>query len=136
MVDEQGPQEMLDVRSDDDVVRARRLARERAITAGLRLVDQTKLITAVSELARNMTRYAGGGTVTLSTVAAGSRLGVRATFSDEGPGIADVERAMVNGYTTGNGLGLGLGGAKRLVHEFSLDTEPGRGTTVTVIMWG
>ena len=106
------------------------------MAAGLRLVDQTKLITAVSELARNMTRYAGGGTVTLSTVADGGRRGVRAKFSDDGPGIVDVEQAMQNGYTTGTGLGLGLGGAKRLVHEFTLDTQPGRGTTVTVIMWG
>jgi serine/threonine-protein kinase RsbT len=135
-VDEQGPPEPLEVRSDDDVVRARRSARERAVTAGLRLVDQTKLITAVSELARNMTRYAGGGTVTLSIVADRGRSGVRAVFADEGPGIPDVDQAMLNGYTTGTGLGLGLGGAKRLVHEFDLETEPGRGTTVTVIMWG
>jgi len=135
-VDEQGPPELLEVRSDDDIVRARRSARERAVTAGLRLVDQTKLITAVSELARNMTRYAGGGTVSLSIVGDGSRRGVRASFVDEGPGIPDVEQAMSNGFTTGTGLGLGLGGAKRLVHEFRLDTEPGQGTTVTVIMWG
>jgi serine/threonine-protein kinase RsbT len=135
-VDEQGPPEPLEVRSDDDVVRARRSARERAVTAGLRLVDQTKLITAVSELARNMTRYAGGGTVTLSIVADRGRRGVRAIFTDQGPGIPDIEQAMRNGYTTGAGLGLGLGGAKRLVHEFDLDTEPGRGTTVTVTMWG
>jgi serine/threonine-protein kinase RsbT len=135
-VDEQGPPEPLEVRSDDDVVRARRSARERAVTAGLRLVDQTKLITAVSELARNMTRYAGGGTVTLSIVADRGRRGVRAIFTDQGPGIPDIEQAMRNGYTTGAGLGLGLGGAKRLVHEFDLETEPGRGTTVTVTMWG
>jgi serine/threonine-protein kinase RsbT len=136
VVDEQGPPELLEVRSDDDIVRARRSARERAVTAGLRLVDQTKLITAVSELARNMTRYAGGGTVTLSIVADRGRRGVRAIFTDQGPGIPDIEQAMRNGYTTGAGLGLGLGGAKRLVHEFDLDTEPGRGTTVTVTMWG
>jgi serine/threonine-protein kinase RsbT len=135
-VEEQGPPELLDVRSDDDVVRARRSARERAVAAGLRLVDQTKLITAVSELARNMTRYAGGGTVTLSSVRDGARAGVRAAFSDQGPGIPDVEEAMRNGFTTGNGLGLGLGGAKRLVHEFAIETAPGAGTTVTVIMWG
>jgi serine/threonine-protein kinase RsbT len=135
-VDEKGPAELLDVRSDDDVVRARRAAREVAITAGLRLVDQTKFITAVSELARNMTRYAGGGEIALAIVRDGGRRGVEATFADQGPGIEDVERAMRNGFTTGNGLGLGLGGAKRLVHEFRIDTAPGSGTRVTVIMWG
>jgi len=135
-VDEQGPAELLEVRTDDDVVRARRAARERAVSVGLRLVDQTKLITAVSELARNMTRYAGGGTVALSIVHDGGRSGVRAAFVDEGPGIADVGEAMRNGYTTGTGLGLGLGGAKRLVHEFTIETDPGHGTTVTVVMWG
>jgi serine/threonine-protein kinase RsbT len=135
-VDDQRQAELLEVRTDDDIVRARRSARERAVAAGLRLVDQTKLITAVSELARNMTRYAGGGTVALSTVRDGGRRGVRAAFADTGPGIPDVGEAMRNGYTTGTGLGLGLGGAKRLVHEFTIETEPGQGTTVTVIMWG
>jgi serine/threonine-protein kinase RsbT len=135
-VDEKGPPELLDVRSDDDVVRARRIARELATSAGLRLVDQTKFITAVSELARNMTRYAGGGEIELAVVRNGGRRGVEAIFADQGPGIEDVERAMRNGFTTGNGLGLGLGGAKRLVHEFSIDTAPGIGTRVTVIMWG
>lgn len=135
-MDEKGPPELLDVRSDDDVVRARRVARELATSAGLRLVDQTKFITAVSELARNMTRYAGGGEIELAVVRNGGRRGVEAIFADQGPGIEDVERAMRNGFTTGNGLGLGLGGAKRLVHEFSIDTAPGSGTRVTVIMWG
>jgi serine/threonine-protein kinase RsbT len=135
-VQEQGPPELFEVRSDDDIVRARRLARERAVAAGLRLVDQTKLITAVSELARNMTRYAGGGTVGLSVVENGTRRGVRASFQDDGPGIADIAEAMRNGYTTGSGLGLGLGGAKRLVHEFDIESTPGQGTSVTVIMWG
>jgi serine/threonine-protein kinase RsbT len=135
-VDEQGPAELLEVHTDDDIVRARRSARERAVAAGLRLVDQTKLITAVSELARNMTRYAGGGTVALSTVRDRGRQGVRAKFVDTGPGIANIEEAMRNGYTTGNGLGLGLGGAKRLVHEFDIETASGHGTTVTVVMWG
>jgi serine/threonine-protein kinase RsbT len=134
-VDEQQQPELLEVRGDDDIVRARRFTRERAVGAGLRLVDQTKLITAVSELARNMTRYAGGGTVALSSVRDGTRRGVRAAFVDKGPGIPDVEEAMRNGYSTGTGLGLGLGGAKRLVHEFTIETEPGQGTTVTVIMW-
>lgn len=136
MVNDQEAAELLEVRSDDDIVRARRSARERAVLAGLRLVDQTKLITAVSELARNMTRYAGGGTVELSLVSDSGRRGVRAAFADQGPGIADVDEAMRNGYTTGTGLGLGLGGAKRLVHEFTIETGPGRGTTVTVVMWG
>lgn len=135
-VDRSGEEELLEVRGDDDIVRARRSTREVAIAAGLRLVDQTKLITAVSELARNMSRYAGGGFVALAVVNASGRRGVRATFTDQGPGIDDVERAMRNGFTTGNGLGLGLGGAKRLVHEFHLETEPGQGTKITVIMWG
>lgn len=135
-MDEAGPSERLDVRSDDDVVRARRAAREKAISAGLRLVDQTKFITAVSELARNMTRYAGGGEIELAVVRNGGRRGVEARFVDQGPGIEDVERAMRNGFTTGTGLGLGLGGAKRLVHDFRIDTAAGKGTRVTVIMWG
>lgn len=135
-MDEKGSAERLDVRSDDDVVRARRVARELAISAGLRLVDQTKFITAVSELARNMTRYAGGGEIELAVVRNGGRRGVEAIFADQGPGIEDVERAMRNGFTTGNGLGLGLGGAKRLVHEFAIETAPGSGTRVTVVMWG
>jgi serine/threonine-protein kinase RsbT len=128
--------ETVEVRNDDDVVRARRAARELAGEAGLRLVDETKLITAVSELARNMTRYAGGGVVTVTVLADGRRRGVRAVFVDEGPGIPDLEQAMRNGYTTGTGLGLGLGGAKRLVHEFEIDSVVGRGTTITVLMWG
>lgn len=135
-VDEKTSSEVLEVRSDDDVVRARRVAREVAVAGGLRLVDQTKLITAVSELARNMTRYAGGGEVAIAVVREAGRRGVEAIFTDQGPGIEDVERAMRNGFTTGNGLGLGLGGAKRLVHEFKLETAPGTGTRVTVIMWG
>jgi serine/threonine-protein kinase RsbT len=135
-VDERSEVELLDVNSDDDIVRARRSAREVAVAAGLRLVDQTKLITAVSELARNMTRYAGGGVVRIAVVRRGGRRGVEATFTDEGPGIEDIERAMRNGFTTGNGLGLGLGGARRLVHDFTLETEPGTGTKITVVMWG
>lgn len=132
-----GGSESIAIRADEDVVRARRLAREIAASAGLRLVDQTKLITAVSELARNMTRYAGGGTVAIGTVReANGRHGVRAVFTDKGPGIADLEQAMRNGFTTGNGLGLGLGGAKRLVHDFKIDTAPGAGTTIEVVMWG
>jgi serine/threonine-protein kinase RsbT len=136
VVDDPAVAERLEVRSDDDIVRARRSARELAVTAGLRLVDQTKLITAVSELARNMTRYAGGGMVEMSVLSDGGRRGVRAAFMDQGPGIPDVEAAMRNGYTTGTGLGLGLGGAKRLVQEFEIETAPGHGTTVTVVMWG
>lgn len=135
-MDERSEVELLDVNSDDDIVRARRSAREVAVAAGLRLVDQTKLITAVSELARNMTRYAGGGVVRIAVVRRGGRRGVEATFTDEGPGIEDIERAMRNGFTTGNGLGLGLGGARRLVHDFTLETEPGTGTKITVVMWG
>ena len=128
--------ETLEVLTEHDVVRARHVVRDLAIAAGLRLVDQTKLITAASELARNMTRYGGGGLVTVCLLNGAGRRGVRAVFADEGPGIPDVELAMRNGYSTGNGLGLGLGGAKRLVSEFDIQTTPGRGTTVTVAMWG
>ncbi len=127
--------ESIEVQTEHDVVRARHAVRDLAIAVGLRLVDQTKLITAASELARNMTRYAGGGVVTLSVLDDGARQGVRAVFADEGPGIPDLELAMRNGYTTGDGLGLGLGGAKRLVNDFDIQTTPGRGTTVTVAMW-
>ena len=114
---------------------ARHLARDLAIACGLRLVDQTKLVTAVSELARNTVVYGGGGTMTARVIDEDGRAGVELVFRDRGPGITDVERAMTDGYSTGAGLGLGLGGARRLVHEFSLDSAAGEGTTVRVVRW-
>ncbi|MFJ8043331.1 anti-sigma regulatory factor [Kitasatospora sp. NPDC096147] len=123
------------VRSNDDVVRARQSVRVLAQRCGLSLVDQTKLVTAASELARNTLVYGGGGTLRAGLVRQGARLGVRAVFEDHGPGIPDVELALTDGWTSGSGLGLGLSGARRLVDDFELDTEAGRGTLVSVTKW-
>ncbi|MEU3186742.1 anti-sigma regulatory factor [Streptomyces sp. NPDC006923] len=120
---------------NDDVVRARQLARVLSQRCKLSLVDQTKFITAASELARNTLVYGGGGVLRAGLVRKNGRLGVAAVFEDSGPGIPDIELAMTDGWTSGGGLGLGLSGARRLVDEFALDTEAGRGTTVTVIKW-
>jgi serine/threonine-protein kinase RsbT len=128
--DEQRP-----VADDHDVVAVRRTVREWAIAAGFSLVDQTKIVTAASELARNALQYGGGGTVRLQALNDGPKRGLRLTFEDQGPGIPDVERALMDGFTTGGGLGLGLGGAKRLVHEFELDSRPDAGTRVTITRW-
>jgi serine/threonine-protein kinase RsbT len=127
--------ETIVVRTSDDVVRARQAVRARAIEAGFGIVDQTKLVTAASEVARNTVDYGGGGTLRIEIVREGSRRGVQLTFSDNGPGIADIKQAMTDGYTTGGGLGLGLGGAKRLSNEFTIDSAPGKGTTVTLARW-
>jgi serine/threonine-protein kinase RsbT len=126
--------ERLDIRSTQDVVRVRQRVRELAIEAGLSLVDQTKIVTAASELARNTLDYAGGGTVQMEVVN-GAYRGVRLIFEDQGPGIKDVEAALRDGFTTGDGLGLGLGGAKRLSNEFKIDTAVGKGTRVTIARW-
>lgn len=120
---------------NDDVVRARQLVRKLAQRSKLSLVDQTKLITAASELARNTFVYGGGGEVKAGLVRDGGRLGVAAVFHDSGPGIPDIDLAMTDGWTSGGGLGLGLSGSRRLVDEFRLDTEAGRGTTVTIVKW-
>jgi len=125
----------LPVRTSDDVVRVRQAVRARAVAAGFSLVDQTKIITAASEIARNTVDYGGGGTVRIETLRNGQRRGVRLTFADHGPGIADLKLAMTDGYTSGNGLGLGLSGAKRLVNEFDVTSAPGQGTTVTLARW-
>jgi serine/threonine-protein kinase RsbT len=117
------------------VVRARRRIRELTQEAGLRLVDQTKFVTAVSELARNTFVHGGGGEVVFGVTQVGTRIGVWAEFRDEGPGIASVEDSLRDGVSTGGGLGLGLGGAKRLVHEFDIRSAPGQGTKVRVIKW-
>jgi serine/threonine-protein kinase RsbT len=127
--------EPIPLRADEDVVRARHRARELAQKAGLRLVDQTKLVTAVSELARNTVIHGGGGTVTAGLVSNATRTGVYATFEDDGPGIPDVALALTDGYSTGSGLGLGLGGAKRLVNEFELRARDEGGTFVRVVTW-
>jgi serine/threonine-protein kinase RsbT len=122
------------VASESDIVMVRRRVRELASQVGLSLVDQTKLVTAASELARNTLVYGGGGTLLLESLN-GPRTGVRLTFTDEGPGIPDLELALRDGFTTGNGLGLGLGGAKRLVNEFAIQSTAGIGTKVAVTRW-
>ena len=123
------------VRSDEDIVGVRRAVREWSIAAGFSLVDQTKMVTAASELARNALEYGGGGTVELEFLNDGRKRGLRLVFEDQGPGIADLELALRDGFTTGSGLGLGLGGAKRLVNQFEIDSAPGKGTRVAVTRW-
>jgi serine/threonine-protein kinase RsbT len=125
----------LDIRSSEDVVRVRQAVRALAIRTGLTLVDQTKVVTAASELARNALDYGGGGVVTLERVMNGARPGVRLIFEDQGPGIPDIDLALKDGYTTGGGLGLGLSGAKRLSSEFYIRSTPGEGTQVIIIRW-
>lgn len=125
----------LSIRTSDDVVRVRQETRTRAVEIGLGLVDQTKIVTAASELARNTLDYGGGGTARLQIVQNGPRKGLRLTFEDRGPGIPDIELALKDGYTTGNGLGLGLSGAKRLSNEFELESKVGEGTRVSITRW-
>lgn len=127
--------EIVRVLSGDDVVHVRRVVRGMAVGAGFSLVDQTKIVTAASEIARNTVDYGGGGSMLAEVVREGARKGLRMVFSDNGPGIANLELAMTDGYTSGNGLGLGLTGAKRLSSEFDIQTGPGRGTVVTLIRW-
>ncbi|MFL5851716.1 MAG: anti-sigma regulatory factor [Solirubrobacteraceae bacterium] len=124
------------IRSDDDVVAARREARELAASLGFEPTDLTLLATAISEVARNITAYAGEGEIVVSVRYNGGRLGIRVVARDAGPGIDDVDLALRDGYSTGEGLGLGLPGARRLVDEFAIDTAPGRGTVVTMVKWG
>lgn len=123
------------VRTEQDVVLARQQVRKLAVACGLRLVDQTKLVTAASELARNTVIYGGGGDMEWETLEDGTRKGIRLVFRDEGPGISDMKLAMTDGWTSGGGLGLGLTGARRLVDEFSLESAPGSGTRVTICKW-
>jgi serine/threonine-protein kinase RsbT len=127
--------EILPIRSSEDIVRIRQAVRTMALEIGLSLVDQTKVITAASEIARNTLDYGGGGEATIEIVSTGLRKGLRLLFVDEGPGIADMQRAMTDGYTTGKGLGLGLSGAKRLVNEFEIESEVGKGTRITLVRW-
>jgi len=116
-------------------VLVRQAVRAAAVDLRFSLVDQTKIVTAASELGRNTLDYGGGGTVRLQVLQDGGRRGIRLTFEDKGPGITDIERALKDGYTTGGGLGLGLGGARRLSNEFSIDSRPGEGTRVTIARW-
>jgi serine/threonine-protein kinase RsbT len=125
----------LDIRSSDDVVLVRQAVRKWSTELGFSLVDQTKMITAASELARNTVDHASGGSVRLESLAEGIRKGLRLTFEDHGPGIADIELALTDGYTTGKGMGLGLSGSKRLVNEFEIDSRPGEGTRVIITRW-
>ena len=123
------------ISTPENVVGVRQAVRQRAVELGFNLVDQTKIVTAASELARNTLQYGGGGTLRIEEVLQGPRRGIRLVFEDNGPGIANVELAMKDGYTTGNGLGLGLSGAKRLSNEFSIESHPGEGTRVTIVRW-
>lgn len=126
----------LPIQASDDVVRVRQQVRAMAVTAGMSLIDQTKVVTAASELARNTLIHGGGGTAQVEVVkSAAGRAGVRVAFSDDGPGIADLDLALTDGWTSGSGLGLGLSGARRLVDEFELASGPGSGTRVVVTKW-
>lgn len=126
--------ENVPVRTEPDVVAVRRRVREVAIRLGFSLVDQTKVVTAASELARNTIIYGGGGAMQMETLN-GPRTGLRLTFEDQGPGIPDIDLALRDGFTTGPGLGLGLGGAKRLVNDFEIVSKVGEGTKVTIVRW-
>ena len=126
---------VLAIRTSEDIVRMRQLVREHAIAQGFSLVDQTKVVTAASELARNILNYAGNGQLAIELVANGGRKGLKLVFSDKGPGIPDIELAMKDGYTTGGGMGLGLGGSKRLASEFHIESQVGAGTRVSLTRW-
>ena len=127
--------DLMPILTPEDVVRVRREVRTQAIAVGFSLVDQTKIITAASELARNAVIHGGGGFIRLEILQETGKRGLRLTFEDQGPGILDIEKAMSDGYTTGNGLGLGLGGSKRLAHEFFIESAPGAGTRITITRW-
>ena len=128
-------EESYDIHSDEDVVRVRQLTRRWAVDLGFTLVDQTKIVTAASELARNTLIHGGGGVTRLEALQEGERRGLRLTFEDKGPGIGDVPQALRDGFTTGTGLGLGLGGARRLCNEFDITSVPGQGTRVRITRW-
>jgi serine/threonine-protein kinase RsbT len=123
------------VQGAEDVVAIRQAVRQRAVELGFNLIDQTKIVTAASELARNTVQYGGGGRVTIEGVEDFGRRGIRLTFEDDGPGIPNIELAMKDGYTTSGGLGLGLSGARRLSNDFTIESTPGKGTRVIIIRW-
>ena len=125
----------LPIQASEDVGRVRQLVRARAVELGFTLIDQTKIVTAASELARNTLVHGGGGAVRVEIVQNGGKRGLHLVFEDRGPGIPDIARALQDGYTTGGGLGLGLGGAKRLVNEFEIESRVGEGTRVCVTKW-
>ena len=125
----------LPIRSTSDVVAVRRVVRQFAIDLGFSLVEQTKIVTAASEITRNTLEYGGGGVVSIEALQSGLRYGLKMVFEDEGPGIPDIDRALSDGYSTGKGLGLGLGGTKRLVTEFQIRSEIDKGTSITIIKW-
>jgi serine/threonine-protein kinase RsbT len=127
--------EVVEIRAREDIVRVRQIVRDWTIAQKFTLVEQTKMITAASELARNTLEHGGGGEVRLEALNDGAKLGLRLTFTDAGPGIADIERAMKDGFSTGAGMGLGLGGSKRLVNDFKIISRPGEGTTVMIARW-
>jgi serine/threonine-protein kinase RsbT len=127
--------EIMQVKNEQDVVPFRNRVKEYAVRIGMGLVNQTKLITAASELSRNMLRYANGGVVLIEAISKGRESGIRLTFTDKGPGITNIPQAMKDGFSTGKSLGLGLPGAKRLVNEFDIKSTPGTGTTVMIIKW-
>lgn len=127
--------ETLPLKNSNDVVLARQKVRQWAIELHFTLVDQTKLVTAASELARNALDHGKGGSMTIQQIGMGSRVGLKLIFEDQGPGIPDIELALKDGFTSGNGMGLGLGGSKRLVNEFSIDSAPGKGTRITAVRW-
>lgn len=131
----QGEAHVLPLKTDEDVVRLRKQVREDLVALGFSLIDQTKMVTAASELARNTLRYGGGGEAHMYHLTDGNRRGLSLSFVDQGPGIEDIGLALTDGYTSGGGLGLGLSGAKRLADEFEIDTAPGRGTTVKIAKW-
>jgi len=119
--------------SSEDVIKVRQLVRDHAVRLGFSLVEQTKMVTAASELARNTLEHGGGGDMIMEEVQEGIRRGLRVTFTDQGPGIPNLDQAMKDGFTTGGGLGLGLSGSKRLVNEFQIESKPGKGTSVTIV---
>lgn len=127
--------EVQPLKNSNDVVLARQKVRQWAIELHFTLVDQTKLVTAASELARNALLHGKGGRMVVEQIAAGTKVGLKLIFEDNGPGIPDIEMALRDGFTTASGMGLGLGGSKRLVNEFSIESEPGKGTKVTVVRW-
>jgi serine/threonine-protein kinase RsbT len=127
--------ESLPIRSPEDIVIVRQLVRKKAVALGFGLVDQTKFVTASSELARNALDYGGGGLVKMDVLEKDRRPGIRLVFEDQGPGIPDIDLALTDGYTSGNGMGLGLSGAKRLCHEFEIWSKPGEGTRVSILRW-
>jgi serine/threonine-protein kinase RsbT len=127
--------EELPLKTSNDVVLARQRVRQLAVELRFSLVDQTKLVTAASELARNALDHGKGGTMTIEVLTQGIRSGIRLVFEDQGPGIPDIEQALKDGFTSGSGMGLGLGGSKRLVNDFSIESQVGKGTRITVARW-